>query len=108
MQDSGAGDLLTAEPARFHFISKTFVSIPTDHQNTITKSSVKDPDGHYQASESTLVTSCDKGVFSVIIISQLRRPIEFQFSQVCYFMQKLRYTKWEDWSLTINNSVQCL
>ena len=30
-------------------------------------------------------TSCDKGVFSFIIISQLRRPIELIFSQVVYF-----------------------
>ena len=29
---------------------------------------------------------CDKGVFSSIILSQLRRPIEFKFWQVCYFM----------------------
>ena len=42
-------------------------------------------------------TSCDKGVFSFIIISQLLRPIELKFSQVCYFMHMLRYT----------NSVQC-
>ena len=32
--------------------------------------------------------------FSVIIISQLRRPIELKFSQVCCFMHLLRYTKW--------------
>ena len=49
-----------------------------------------------------------KGVFSSIIISQLRRPIEFKFSQICYFVHLLRYTKWEDWSLTTTNSVQCL
>ena len=41
-------------------------------------------------------TSCDKGVFSFIIISQLRRPIELKFSQVCYFMHMLRYTNCED------------
>ena len=35
----------------------------------------------------------------LIIISQLRRPFELKFSQVCYFMHMLRYTKWEDWSL---------
>ena len=35
-------------------------------------------------------TSCYNGVFSFIVISQLRRPIiELKFSQVCYFM---RYT----------------
>ena len=49
-------------------------------------------------------TSCDQGVFSNIIISQLWRPIELKFSQVCYFMHMLRYTKWEDWSLTITNT----
>ena len=27
--------------------------------------------------------SCDKGVFSFIILSQLQRPIELKFSQVC-------------------------
>ena len=31
-------------------------------------------------------TSCDKGIFSSIIISQLQRPIEFKFSQVCYLV----------------------
>ena len=29
---------------------------------------------------------CVKGVFSFIVISQLRRPIELKFSKVCYFM----------------------
>ena len=43
-------------------------------------------------------TLCDKGVFSSIILSQLWRAIELKFSQVCYFVQMLRYTKWEDWS----------
>ena len=47
-------------------------------------------------------------VFSSIIISQLLRPIEFKFSQVCYFVHMLRHTKWEDWSLTVTNDVQCL
>ena len=30
-------------------------------------------------------TSCDKAGFSFIILSQLRWPIEFKFSRVCYF-----------------------
>ena len=34
-------------------------------------------------------TSCDKGVFSFITISQLRRPIELKFSQVVYFMHNV-------------------
>ena len=61
-------------------------------------------DLEFEVSKSSIwkhTTSCDKGVFSFIIISQLRRPIELKFSQVCYFMHMLRYTKWEDWSLTI-------
>ena len=33
---------------------------------------------------------------------------ELKFSQVRYFMHMLRYSKWEDWSLTITNSVRCL
>ena len=41
-----------------------------------------------------------QGCFSFIVISQLRRPIELKFSQVCYVMHMLRYTG-EDWSLTI-------
>ena len=53
-------------------------------------------------------TLCDKGVFSFIIMSQLRQPIDLKFSQVCYFIHMLRYIEWEDWSLTITNSVQCL
>ena len=47
-------------------------------------------------------------VCSFIIILQLRPPIELKFSQVCYFIHVLSYTKWEDWSLTITNCVQCL
>ena len=46
-------------------------------------------------------TSCDTEVFTFIIISQLWPPIELKFSQVYYFMHMLRYTRWEDWSLTI-------
>ena len=68
-------------------------------------------DLEFEVSKSSIwkhTTSCDKGVFSFIIISQLRQPIELKFSQVCYFMHMLRYTKWEDWSLTVTNSVQCL
>ena len=59
-----------------------------------------------QVSENTKlrVTSV---FFSSIIILQLRRPMEFKFSQVCYFMRMLRYTKWEDWSLTIIKGVHC-
>ena len=38
-------------------------------------------------------TLCDKDVLSSIIISQLQRPNDFKFSQVCYFMQMLKYTK---------------
>ena len=34
---------------------------------------------------------CNTGVFSSIIISQLIRPIEFKFSQVCYFMHMLNF-----------------
>ena len=51
-------------------------------------------------------TSCDKGVFSFVVISHLRRPIElrvFHVLVILYIM--LRCTKWEDWSLTITNSV---
>ena len=44
-------------------------------------------------------TSCDKGVFSVVLISQLQWPIELKLSQVCYFMHMLgykrMYTRWE-------------
>ena len=50
---------------------------------------------------------CNKGVFSFIIISQLWRPIKLKFSQVWYLVHMLRYTKWEDWSLTITKGVQC-
>ena len=63
-------------------------------------------DLEFEVSKSSIwehTTSCDNGVFSFIIISQLRRPIELKFSQVCYVMPLLRYTKWEYWSLTITN-----
>ena len=53
-------------------------------------------------------TSCDKGIFPLIIISHFWRPIELKFSQVCYFLQMLRYTKWEDyglWQLPIVSSI---
>ena len=39
-----------------------------------------------KSSEWKQTTLFDKGVFSFIIISQLRRPIELKFSRVCYFM----------------------
>ena len=47
-----------------------------------------------------------QGCFSVIdiIISQIRWPIEPKL----YWLDMLRYTKWEDWSLAITNSAQCL
>ena len=48
----------------------------------------------FEVSKSSIwkhTTSCDKGVFSFIIISQLRRPIELKLSQVCYFM----HTCWD-------------
>ena len=48
----------------------------------------------------------NKGVFfSLIIFSQLRWPIELKYSQTCYFMLMLGYTKWEDWFLTITKRV---
>ena len=53
-------------------------------------------------------TSSDKMLFSFIIISQLRRPIELKFSQVYYFMHKLRYTpskKTGIWQLPIVSRV---
>ena len=40
-------------------------------------------------------------VFSFIIISQLWWPTELKFPQVYYCMHMSRYSKWEDWSLTI-------
>ena len=48
--------------------------------------------------------------FYVIVISHLRWPIEFKFSQVCYFMQMLGYTKCEKtglWQLPRVSSVIC-
>ena len=52
----------------------------------------------FEVSKSSIwkhTASCDNGVFSFIIISQLRQPMELKFSQVCYFMYiMLRYTKW--------------
>ena len=53
---------------------------------------------------------CNNNVFLFFcnIFFQLRWPVEEKFSQVCYFMHMLRYTKWEYWSLTITNSVQGL
>ena len=45
---------------------------------------------------------CNNGVFfSCIILVQPRWPIEFKFSQACYFMHLLRYTKCKYWPLTI-------
>ena len=48
---------------------------------------------------------CDKGVFYFIIISQLWRPIEFKFSQVCYFVHMLRCETTGLWQLPIVSSV---
>ena len=41
-----------------------------------------------------------------IIFSQLWWPIEPKFSQACYFMLMMGYTKWEHWSLIITKRVQ--
>ena len=47
--------------------------------------------------------------FVPLYLSQLRRPIEFKFSQVCYSVRMLGYNKWEDWSWTITTYyVHCL
>ena len=45
--------------------------------------------------------SSNKGVFSLMIFLQLWWPIEIEFSQACYFVVMMGYTKWEDLSLTI-------
>ena len=45
-----------------------------------------------------------KGCFSFVIISQLRRPIKLKFSQVCYIIHMLRYSKWE---VVFDNYQQC-
>ena len=50
---------------------------------------------------------CKKGAFPFIILLQLRWPIESKFSQICYFMHMLGYTKREYWSFT-SKGVQCL
>ena len=48
-------------------------------------------------------------VFFFIIILQLRWPIQLKFSLVSCFMHIIKIQQdWEDWSLTITNSVQCL
>ena len=76
--------------------------------NFTTKLDFETSELDFEVSKSKHTTSCDKGVFSLIVISQLRPSIELKFSQVCYFVPVLRYTMWEDWSLTITNNVQCL
>ena len=53
-------------------------------------------------------TSCDKGVFSSIIISQFQRPIELNFSQVCYFVHMLKYTKWDAFFILQLPKVSCV
>ena len=47
----------------------------------------------FEVSNSSIrkhTTRCDKGVFSIINISQLWQPIEFKFSQVCYVVHMFR------------------
>ena len=39
------------------------------------------------------ILSVTQGVFSFIIFSQFRQPIELKFSQVCLFVHMLTYTK---------------
>ena len=60
-----------------------------------------------QASESTQLLVIKVFFSFIYIISQLRRPIEFKFSQVCYLRIVLGHTKWEDWSLTITSVFKC-
>ena len=48
----------------------------------------------FEVSKSSIwkpTTSCDKGVFSFIIISQFQWPTELERSQVCCFMHMLGY-----------------
>ena len=52
-------------------------------------------------------TLCDKGVFLSLLSRNFDDQLSLKFSQVCYFMHMLRYTKWEDWSMTITKGVQC-
>ena len=62
----------------------------------------------FQALESTqLRVTTGPGVFASIIISQLRRPIEFNF-HTFVMLCMLRYTEWEAWSLTITKGFQGL
>ena len=51
---------------------------------------------------------CDNGVF---FLPSFSRNCDDQLSPHFYrfvIMHMLRYTKWEDWSLTITNGVKCL
>ena len=63
-----------------------------------------------QASENTQLCVTRVFFLSLLHISQLWRPNEFKFSQICYFMQEayVAIHQERDWSLTITNSVQCL
>ena len=59
-----------------------------------------------QPSKFTQLRVTRETVFSFVIISQLRRPIELNFSQVCYFVHMLRYSeKTGLWQLPIVSSV---
>ena len=90
------------------FLISEFSENNLEKEVTFYKFDFETSDLEFEVSKSSIwthTTSCDKGVYSFIIISQLWRPIELKFSQVCYFMHMLRYSKWEDWSLTITNSV---
>ena len=72
------------------YFSTNLISRPQIFELEVSKSSIRKH-----------TTSCDRGVFYVIIILQPRWQ---KFSRVCYFMHLL----WEYWSLTVTNSINCL
>ena len=55
--------------------------------------------------ESTQLHVTIRVIFLPLLSRNYDGQFDFKFSQVCYLMHMLRYTKLGDWSLTITNSV---
>ena len=61
------------------------------------------PEAFYYASESTQLVWQWCFLFHYSLATSMTNWVKI--SQICYFMDMLGYTKWEDWSLTITKEV---
>ena len=63
---------------------------------------------HYSLTTSTTNWVQIFTFYAYVEVYQVRRLVFDNYQRCPVFLRMLRYTRWEDWSLTITNSVQCL